>query len=69
MSDNKGKDIKAERQSPTAVPIPLEKCGRQEPTADIWKRGGATSADQALSTDKATVRKPVPCGDTTAPGT
>jgi hypothetical protein len=58
-------DIKAERQGPNSVPTPLKK---QEPTADIWKRGGAKSADEALGTDKSSVRKPVGPGDTTAPG-
>lgn len=58
-------DIKAERQAPNSVPTPLKK---QEPTADIWKKGGATSPGDALATDKANVRKPVGPGDTTAPG-
>lgn len=58
-------DIKAERQSPNSVPTPLKK---QEPTASIWKEGGAKSADQALSKDKSDVRKPVGPRDTTAPG-
>jgi len=59
-------DIKAERQSPTSVPTPLKKA---EPTNAIWKGGGAKSADEALATDKSSVRKPVGPGDTTAPGT
>lgn len=58
-------DIKAERQSPNSVPTPLKK---QEPTIAIWKSGGATSPDQALATDKSSVRKPVGPGDKTAPG-
>jgi hypothetical protein len=59
-------DIKAERQGPKDVPTPLKK---QEPTAAIWKKGGAKSPDEALGTDKSSVRKPVGPGDTTAPGT
>ena len=58
-------DIKAERQSPTAVPTPLKKA---EPTNAIWKKGGATSPAEALATDKTSVRKPVGPGDKTAPG-
>jgi hypothetical protein len=58
-------DIKAERQSPNSVPTPLKKA---EPTNEIWKKGGAKSPDEALSTDKSSVRKPVGPGDKTAPG-
>jgi hypothetical protein len=54
----KVKDIKADRQSPNSVPTPLKK---QEPTADIWKKGGAKSPEEALGTDKGSVRAPVPC--------
>ncbi len=50
------KNIKAERQSPNSVPTPLKK---QEPTNEIWKKGGAKSPDEALSTDKNSVRNPV----------
>ncbi len=50
------KSIKAERQSPNSVPTPLKK---QEPTVEIWKKGGAKSPDEALSTDKNSVRNPV----------
>lgn len=59
------REIKAERQSPNSTPTPLKK---QEPTAAIWQKGGAKSADEALATDKSSVRKPVGPGDTTAPG-
>lgn len=55
----KVKSIKADRQSPKDVPTPLKK---QEPTADIWKRGGAKSPDEALSTDKSSVRNTVSPG-------
>ena len=50
------KDINAERQSPNSVPTPLKK---QEPTVEIWKKGGAKSPDEALSTDRSSVRAPV----------
>lgn len=53
------KSIKADRQSPKDVPTPLKK---QEPTADIWKRGGAKSPNEALSTDKSSVRSTVSPG-------
>jgi hypothetical protein len=53
------KEIKAERQSPNSVSTPAKK---QEPTAEIWKKGGAKSPDEALSTDKNSVRQPVKCG-------
>lgn len=59
------KEINAERQSPNSVPTPLKK---QEPTNEIWKKGGAKSPSEALGTDKSSVRKPVGPGDTTAPG-
>lgn len=49
-------DIKAERQAPKDVPTPLKK---QEPTADIWRKGGAKSPDEAIATDKNNVRKPL----------
>ena len=49
-------DIKAERQGPNSVPTPLKK---QEPTNEIWKKGGAKSPGEALSTDKNSVRQPV----------
>lgn len=49
-------DIKAERQGPKDVPTPLKK---QEPTVDIWKKGGAMTPDEALQTDKSNVRKPL----------
>lgn len=52
----KVKDIKADRQGPNSVPTPLKK---QEPTADIWKKGGARSPEEALGTDKGSVRAPV----------
>ena len=55
----KVKSIKAERQSPKDVSTPLKK---QEPTADIWKRGGAKSPDEAIATDKSSVRSPVSPG-------
>jgi len=57
MSDKK--NINAERQAPTSVPTPLKK---QEPTADIWKKGGAKSPEEALSTDKNSVRSTVSPG-------
>lgn len=50
------RNIQADRQSPTSVPTPLKK---QEPTADIWKNGGAKSPGDALAKDKSDVRKPV----------
>ena len=52
-------DIKAERQAPNSVVTPAKK---QEPTADIWKRGGAKSPDEAIATDKNSVRQPVQPG-------
>ncbi len=51
------KNINAERQSPSSVPTPLKK---QEPTNEIWKKGGAKTPEEALSTDKNSVRQPVP---------
>jgi len=56
---NKVNSIKAERQSPKDTPTPLKK---QEPTADIWKKGGAKSPEEALSTDKGSVRSTVSPG-------
>jgi hypothetical protein len=44
------------RQSPNSTPTPLKK---QEPTVDIWKKGGVKSPGEAISTDKNSVRKPV----------
>jgi hypothetical protein len=40
-----------------------------EPTNEIYRKGGAMTPDEALKTDKSSVRKPVGPGDTTAPGT
>ena len=56
---NKVNNINAERQSPNSVSTPLKK---QEPTADIWKKGGAKSPEEALSTDKGSVRSTVSPG-------
>jgi hypothetical protein len=60
------KTIHAERQSPNSVSTPAKK---QEPTVEIWKKGGAKSPGEALQTDKSSVRKPVGPGSTEAPGT
>ena len=56
MSDKKPVAVQAERQCPTSTPTPLKK---QEPTSEIWKKGGSTSAAEALATDKNSVRAPV----------
>jgi hypothetical protein len=58
MSD-KVSNIQADRQEPKDTPTPLKK---QEPTTEIWKKGGDQSPADALSRDKSSVRAPVTPG-------